>query len=75
MQKDFLDELMEELQKLNKNKKEAVIPVPPAPHEVFGTIAEVAKRHNITADEMRTFAAMRPLSQGEVEALKELERK
>ena len=75
MQKDFLDELLEELQKLNKNKKETVIPVPPAPHEVFGTIAEVAKRHNITADEMRTFAAMRPLSQGEVEVLKELDRK
>ena len=75
MQKDFLDELMEELQKLKENKKETVIPVPPAPHEVFGTIVEVAKKHNITADEMRAFAAMRPLSKGEVEALKELDKK
>ena len=73
MQKDFLDELMEELQKLKKNKKETVIPVPPAPHEVFGTIAEVAKKHNITADEMRALAAMRPLSQGEVETLNKLD--
>ena len=73
MQKDFLDELMEELQKLKENKKETVIPVPPAPHEVFGTIVEVARKHNITADEMRALAAMRLLSQGEVETLNKLE--
>ena len=73
MSKDFLDELMDELQKLKESKKETVIPVPPAPHEVFGTIVEVAKKHNITADEMRAFAAMRPLSQGEIETLNKLE--
>lgn len=73
MQKDFLDELMEELQTLKKSKKETAIPVPPAPHEVLAVVAEVAKKHNITADEMRAFAALRPLSQGEIETLNELE--
>lgn len=73
MQKDFLDELMEELQKLKENKKETVIPVPPAPHEVFGTIVEVARKHNITADEMRVLLALRSVTKAELETIQQLE--
>lgn len=73
MQKDFLDELMEELQKLKENKKETVIPVPPAPHEVFGTIVDVARKHNITADEMRVLLALRSVTKAELETIQQLE--
>ena len=64
---------MEELQKLKENKKETVIPVPPAPHEVFGTIVEVARKHNITADEMRVLLALRSVTKAELETIQQLE--
>ena len=69
MQKDFFDELMEELRKLKENKQETTLPVPPSPHEVFSIVAEVAKKHNITAEEMGMLAAMRPISKTELDII------
>lgn len=75
MQKDFFDELMEELQKLKADKNENTLPVPPSPHEVFRVVIDVAEKHNVTADEMRILAANRPISQTEFEIMRELEDK
>ncbi|MGN0178921.1 MAG: hypothetical protein ACI4DY_05690 [Monoglobaceae bacterium] len=70
MQKDFLEELIEELNALKDSKQ---FPTLPTPKDVFACIANVAKRHNITANEMRAILAMRAVSRDELETLKHLQ--
>lgn len=70
MQKDFPEELIEELIALKNSKQ---FPELPTPKEVFNRIADVAKKHNITANEMRAILALRTVTKEELEALKQLQ--
>ena len=56
MKKDFLDELMEELQKLKDEQKKVTISAPVAPHKVISAFTRVAKNHELTYEEKRSFA-------------------
>lgn len=56
MKKDFLDELMEELQKLKDEQKKITISAPVAPHKIIGVIGSVARNHELTFEEKRAIA-------------------
>jgi len=77
MKKDFLDELMEELQKLKDAQKKVTISAPVAPHKVISTFTRVAKNHELTYEEKRAFveAAMSldGITPQEAEILQELD--
>lgn len=66
MKKDFLDELMEELQKLKEDQKSITITAPVAPHKVFGVIHNVAKNHELTLEEKKELAAVAAAMDGDV---------
>ena len=51
MAKEFLDELMEELQKLKDEQKTITISAPVAPHKVIKAINQVVKHHELTQEE------------------------
>ena len=57
MKKDFLDELMEELQKLKDEQKKITISVPVAPHRVMNVINRILKNHTFTIEEKKAFAS------------------
>lgn len=73
MKRDFIDELIDALIELKNSKKKISISIPPAPHEVFDVIVQVAKRHQITADEMKMLFGFRDLGKSERELLEDLE--
>ena len=70
MKKDFLDELMEELQKLKA--KEISIPMPVAPHEVFKTIERVAKNHNLSANELESMMGLRDVTKADLDLIRDI---
>ena len=49
--KEFMDVLLEELQKLKDEQKKVTITAPVAPHKVLGVIGRVIKNHELTDDE------------------------
>ena len=64
MKKDFLDEVMEELQKLKDEQKKVTITAPVAPHKVLKAISQVAKNHEFTLEEKKTFITMAAMLDG-----------
>ena len=72
MKKDFLDELMEELQKLKDQAKEITIPVPVAPHEVFRAIERVAKNHNLSANELESMMGLRDVTKADLDLIRDI---
>ena len=79
MKKDFLDEVLEELQKLKDEQKKVTITVPVAPHRVLGAIGQVAKKHEFTLEERTALTAAIAmldgnLSPAEMTELRELDK-
>ena len=75
MEKDFLDELVEGLGDLQERKK-ITVPVLPLPHEVMKVLIEVASKHNITQDDLRTMLAFRAVpTKEELELIKNSDEK
>lgn len=72
MKKDFLDEVMEALQKLKEQSKEIIITVPVAPHEVLKTIGQVAKNYEFSADELGAMMGLREMTKADFEMLEDL---
>jgi len=72
MKKDFLDEVMAELQKLKEQSKEITITVPVAPHEVLKAIGKVAKDYEFSADELSAMMGLREMTKADFEMLDDL---
>ena len=53
--RDFMDVLMEELQKLKDEQKKVTVSAPIPPHKVLGIVGRVAKKHEMTAEERTAF--------------------
>lgn len=68
MGKEFLDELMDELQKLKDEQKAITIPAPVAPHKVIKVIADVAKHHELSEEEKKSLACAAAAMDGDVSA-------
>ena len=79
MKKDFLDELMDELQQLKDEQKKITISTPVAPHKVLSVINHVIKKHEITLDEKKAFVIAAAsldgdISPAELSNIRELEK-
>lgn len=72
MKKDFLDEVMEELQKLKEQSKKITISAPVAPHEVLKAIGKVAKNYEFSADELGAMMGLREMTKADYEMLDDL---
>lgn len=72
MKKEFLDEVMEELQKLKDQSKEITISVPIAPHEVLKAIGKVVKNYEFSADELGAMMGLREMTKADFEMLNDL---
>ena len=68
MKKDFLNELIDALTELRDNQKKITLSAPPSPVAVLKTVSMVAKKHEVTAEDMEVAMAIRSISAGGVSA-------
>lgn len=66
MQKDFLDELMEELAKLHEEKKISGLAPDIARGRTIDTFLKVAANHKLTAEEKKAFAIAAAAADGDI---------
>ena len=66
--KDFLGELIDALTELRDEQKKITIPAPPTPADVLKVVGNIAKKHEVTADDLEVAMALRSVVSGNVTA-------
>lgn len=66
--KDFLNELIDALTELRDEQKKITLPAPPSPKAVLKVVGDVAKNHEVTAEDLEVVMAIRSFTANNVSA-------